>query len=82
MLPLFSVMTLMVDTARVIELRLQMIALGRSTPEEMLLMMTEKIDAMEQAKAIIISGGKPSRIIDHYRIIVAANVTRLSAVPT
>ena len=71
-------MTLMAEAARVIELRLQMIVFGRSTPSEMLLMVTEKIDAIEQAKAIIISGGDPSLVLDHYRKIVSANVVRLS----
>jgi hypothetical protein len=78
MLLFFPVMTLMVEATRVIELRLQMIALGRSTPGEMLLMVTEKIDAMEQARTIIIRGGDPSLVIDHYRTIVAAKVARLS----
>src|SRR5258705_2383964 len=63
---------------RVIELRLQMIALGGSTPGEMLLMVTEKIDAMEQAKAIMISGGDPSLVVNHYRKILEGNVFRLS----
>jgi hypothetical protein len=78
MLLFFPVMTLMVEAARVIEMRLRMIALGRSTPGEMLLMVTEKIDAMEEAKGIIIRGGHPSLIVDHYRKIVTANVARLS----
>jgi hypothetical protein len=42
------------------------------------LLVTEKLDAMEQAKAIVIRGGDPSLIIDNYRKIVAANVARLS----
>jgi len=54
-------------------------ALGRSTPDEIFLMVTEKIDALEQAKLVISSGGNPSRIIDNYRKIVAANVARLSS---
>jgi hypothetical protein len=45
-------MTLMADAARVIEIRLRMMALGTSTPDEMFLMVTEKIEAMEQAKKI------------------------------
>jgi hypothetical protein len=74
----FPVMTLMVEAARVIEMRLQMIALGKGTSEEMLLMVTEKVEAMKQAKRIIVRGGDPSLVIDHYRKIVAANVARLS----
>jgi hypothetical protein len=78
MLSLFPVMTLMMDAARVIEIRLRMMAFGKSTPNEMFLMVSEKMDAMEAAKAIIIRGGSPSLVIDHYQKIVTANVERLS----
>src|SRR3954451_18477532 len=77
MLLWFPVMTLIVEAARVIEMRLQLIALGRSTPNEVLLMVTEKIDALEEAKAIIVRGGNPALVVDHYRKIVAANAARL-----
>jgi hypothetical protein len=53
MLFLFLMITLMADAARVIEMRLQAMVLGRSTLEEMFLMVTEKVEAMEQAKSII-----------------------------
>lgn len=59
MLSLFPMITLMTDAARVIEIRLRMMALGKSTTDEMFLMVTEKIKAMEQAKTIIIRGGNP-----------------------
>jgi len=36
------------------------------------------MDAMEEAKAIIARGGKPSLVIKSYQKIVAANVARLS----
>ena len=75
---IFSLMTLMADAARVIEIRFQMMALGKSTPAEMLLMVSEKMDAMEEAKAIIARGGDPSLVIENYQKIVAANVARLS----
>jgi hypothetical protein len=74
----FPAMTLMVEATRVIEMRLQMIAFSKGTSDEMFLMVTEKLDAMAQAKKIIIRGGDPSLIIDNYRKIVAANVARLS----
>jgi hypothetical protein len=74
----FPMMTLMVEAWRVIEMRLQMIALGKSTSDEMFLMVTEKLDVMAQAKKIIIRGGDPSLVIDHFRTIVATNVARLS----
>jgi hypothetical protein len=74
----FPVMTLMVEAARIIEMRLRMIAVGKGTSDETFLMVTEKPDAMAQAKVIVIRGGNPSFIIDNYRKIVAANVARLS----
>jgi hypothetical protein len=55
-----------------------MMALGKSTPNEMVLMMTEKMNAMEEAKAIIMRGGDPSLVIENYQKIVAANFARLS----
>ena len=56
---IFSLMTLMADAARVIEIRLRMMALGTSTPAEMFLMVSEKMNAMEEAKAIIARSGNP-----------------------
>jgi len=35
-------------------------ALGKGTSDEMFLMVTQKLDAMEQAKAVVIRGGDPS----------------------
>jgi hypothetical protein len=78
MLFLFPMMTLMADAMRVMEMRLQAMAFGRSTPEEMFLMVTEKVEALDQAKKIIIRGGDPSLVIENYQKIVAANVARLS----
>jgi hypothetical protein len=78
MLLLFPLMTLMADAARVIEIRLRMMAYGKSTPDEMFLMITEKIEAMEQAKKIFIRGGDPALVLENYQKIVAANVARLS----
>jgi hypothetical protein len=78
MLSLFPVMTLMMDAARVIEIRLRMMAFGKSTPDEMFLMVSEKMNAMGEARAIINRGGNPSLVIDHYQKIVTANVERLS----
>lgn len=78
MLVFFPLMTLMADAAQVIEMRLRMIALGKSTPDEMFLMVSEKMRAMEEAKAILARGGNPSLVIENYQKIVAANVARLS----
>jgi hypothetical protein len=76
---LFPYMTLMADAGRVIEMRLRAMALGRATTDEMFLMVIEKIEAMDQAKKIIIRGGDASLVIENYQKIVAANVARLSA---
>jgi len=76
---IFSFMTLMAEAAGVIEIRLRMMALGKATPDEMLLMVTEKIKALEHASGIMIRGGDLALVVDNYRKIVAANVVRLSA---
>ena len=78
MLMFFPLITLMADAARVIEIRLRMMALGTSTPAEMFLMVSEKMNAMEEAKAIFARGGNPSLVLENYQKIVAANVARLS----
>jgi hypothetical protein len=80
MLLLFPMLTLMMGAARVIEIRLRMMALGKSTPNELILMVTEKFNAIEEAGAIMMRGGNPSLVIDNYEKIVAANVARLSDV--
>jgi hypothetical protein len=77
-LTLFPLMTLMADAARVIEIRVRMMALGQGNPGEMFLMLSEKMNAMEEAQAIIARGGSPSLVIANYQKIVAANVARLS----
>ena len=78
MLSLFPLMTLMADASRVIEIRFRMMALGQSSPGEMFLMVSEKMNAMEEARAIIARGGNSSLVIANYQKIVAANVVRLS----
>jgi hypothetical protein len=78
MLLWYPLLTLMADAVQVIEMRLHLIALGKGTSEETFLMVSEKIDAMAEARAILIRSGDPSLIIENYRKIVAANVARLS----
>jgi hypothetical protein len=68
----------MAAVAQVVEIRLSMMALGMSTSDEILLVVTEKIEAMDEARTIIMRGGNPMLIIDNYHKIVAANVARLS----
>jgi hypothetical protein len=74
----FPVVMLGIDALHVVEMRLRMIASGKSTPDEMFLMVIEKIGAMEEARTIVVRGGDPSLVIENYRRIVAANITRLS----
>jgi hypothetical protein len=74
----FPVVMLGIDALHVVEMRLRMIASGKSTPDEMFLMVTEKIGAMEEARTIVVRGGDPSLVIENYHRIVAANITRLS----
>jgi hypothetical protein len=78
MLIWYSALTLMVDALQVIDMRLRQIAAGAGTPDEMFLMMTEKLDAAAEAHFIFIRGGDCSQVVEHYRKIVAANVERLS----
>ena len=53
----FSVLTLLTEASRVIEIRLGMMAQGEASPSEMLLMVTEKIEAMQHAAQTLFSGG-------------------------
>ena len=71
-------MALVIDAMQVIEMRVRLIAGGKGTPEEMFLMVNEKIDALTQASTILARGGNSGQIIDNYRKIVAANVERLT----
>ena len=79
MLVIFPVVALMMDAARVVEIRLRMMAEGRGTPEEMLLMVTEKMNAASEASVLLMTGGSPALVVDHYQKIVSANVERLSS---
>jgi hypothetical protein len=81
MLLWYQLLTLMADAVQVIEMRLHLIALGKGTSEETFLMVSEKIDAMAEARAILIRSGDPSLIIENYRKIVAANVPLVELVP-
>jgi hypothetical protein len=70
----YPLLMLMADVLQVIEMRIRLVALGKGTSDEMFLMVTEKIEALDNARAILIRGGDPARVLDNYRKIVAANV--------
>ena len=72
----YPFLTLMADAMLVIEMRLRLFALGKGTPDEMFLMVSEKIEAFDKAQ--VVRGGHPAHVLDSYRKIIAANVTRLS----
>ena len=74
----WSGMMLALEAAKVIETRLILIAQGKCTVDECLLMFSEKLGAFEHANAVIARGGHPELIINNYRKVVAANVARLT----
>jgi hypothetical protein len=55
-----------------------MIALGTASADEMLLMVTEKVEALQHAGWAVVRGASPSVVVDNYCKIVAANVDRLT----
>jgi hypothetical protein len=75
----YPMFTLMIDILNVIDMRLRLIAAGKSTPDEIFLMVNEKVEAFEEARAILMRGGDTTQILDNDRKIVGANAARLSA---
>jgi hypothetical protein len=67
----FPMLTLTIEALQVIDLRLRLMATGRGTSDEMFLMVNEKIEALADARTILIRGGNPNEILDNYRKIVA-----------
>jgi hypothetical protein len=78
MLFVYPMLTLMIDALTVIDMRFRFIAAGKSTSEEMFLMVNEKVDALDQARTILLRGGDAAQILDNSRRIVAVNAARLS----
>ncbi len=72
-----SSIMLTIEATAVINSRLMNCAMGRLTAEESQLMITEKMCAALEASTILCCGGDPSRVIDNYRKLVAANALRL-----
>lgn len=68
---------LAVEAQIVIWTRLTRIALGRGTPAENMLMVTEKVAAFAEAATTIAAGGSPHKVVKGYRRRVRANVRRL-----
>lgn len=68
---------LAIEAQTVIWTRLTQIALGRGTPAESMLMVTEKVAAFAEASATIATGGSAHKVVKGYRKHVRANVRRL-----
>ena len=67
------------EACEVIRIRLTMFATGGDAAErEAHLMVSEKVDAMFEAGASLMTGATPASIIGRYREHVAANARRLS----
>ena len=77
--PFYSTVFLAFESSNVIGLRMmKMMSGGRGSHDEANLMVTEKLHAMLEAGASLMSGGTASSVVDRYRQHVAANAKRLS----
>ena len=77
--PFYSSVFLAFESGNVIGLRMmKMMSGGRGSHEEAQLMVREKVDAMIEAAASLMTGGTASSVVDRYRQHVAANAKRLS----
>jgi hypothetical protein len=68
---------LALEAQTVIGLRLGQIAIGRGTPAETRLMVTEKVHAFAEAAATVATGGSVHKVVKDYRKKVQANTKRL-----
>ncbi len=68
---------LAMEAQAVIGIRLSQIAMGRGTPAETQLMVTEKMMAFVEAAATVATGGSAHAVVSGYRKRVRANVKRL-----
>ena len=68
---------LAVEAQSVIWARMSQMAMGQGTPDETLLMVTEKVNAFAEAAAMIAAGGSAQQVVSGYRQKVQANVERL-----
>jgi hypothetical protein len=68
---------LAMEAQSVIWARMSQVAMGQGTPDETLLMVTEKVNAFAEAAAMIAAGGSAQQVVSGYRQKVQANVERL-----
>jgi hypothetical protein len=77
--PWYPALMLAFESNNVIDVRLRKIAKGGAeSAAETRLMFSEKVDAAFEASSILLAGGQPSQVVDHYRKQVAANAARLT----
>lgn len=65
------------EAQSVIWARLSQMAMGQGTPDETLLMVTEKVNAFAEAAAMLAAGGSAQQVVSGYRQKIQANVQRL-----
>ena len=68
---------LAMEAQTVIGIRLTQLAMGRGTPAESHLMVSEKMLAFVEAGLTVATGGSAQRVVNGYRKHVRANVRRL-----
>ncbi len=73
----FDTALLAMEAWTVIGIRLSQIAMGRGTPAEAQLMVTEKMLALVEAATTVATGGSAHKVVSGYRRRVRANVRRL-----
>jgi hypothetical protein len=79
--PWYASAMLAFESFEVIRLRLEKLLIGGDAADhEARLMVSEKVDAMFEAGASLMTGATPASIIGRYREHVAANTKRLSAI--
>ena len=77
--PFYSTVSLAFESGNVIGLRMmKMMSGGSGAHNEATLMVMEKVHAMLEASASLMSGGTATSVVDRYREHVAANAKRLS----
>ena len=75
----YSTVFLAFESGNVIGLRMmKMMSGGSGSHDESHLMVMEKVHAMFEASASLMTGGTASSVVDRYREHVAANAKRLS----
>ena len=68
---------LAMEAQSVIWARMSQVAMGQGTPDETMLMVTEKVNAFAEAAAMIAAGGSAQQVVSGYRQKVQANAERL-----